>query len=128
MRALALTSTQRFCLMSESCIPLLSFGRWRRILLANTKSIYNACPMADEREMEGDTRCAQSNSCLPTYLPPSANHTRRQVEALSGQDLVQEGALAQERKLVRRYTPPRSGEWARTHLDIPTCLSVCPCA
>lgn len=46
----------RFCLMSESCIPLLSFGRWRRILLANSRSIYNACPMAEPKEMEGDTR------------------------------------------------------------------------
>lgn len=46
-------SNQWFCLMSESCIPLVSFERWRDTLLANNKSVVNACwlhPAESERE------------------------------------------------------------------------------
>lgn len=34
----------RFCLMSESCIPLHSFTTFRNTLLSSNKSIVNACP------------------------------------------------------------------------------------
>jgi hypothetical protein len=44
-----------FCLMSESCIPLIPFEKWRNILLANTKSIVNACAMSPG-EMETEAR------------------------------------------------------------------------
>ena len=44
-----------FCLMSESCIPLVPFPKWRNVMLANNKSIVNACPMHPS-EMETDTR------------------------------------------------------------------------
>ena len=44
-----------FCLMSESCIPLVPFPKWRDIMLANSKSIVNACWM-DPGEMELGTR------------------------------------------------------------------------
>eukprot|EP01034_Spumella_vulgaris_P022641 gene22641-28781_t len=41
--------------MSESCIPLIPFEKWRNILLANTKSIVNACAMSPG-EMETEAR------------------------------------------------------------------------
>ena len=44
-----------FCLMSETCIPLINFEKWRNIMLANTRSIINACPMHPS-EMETDSR------------------------------------------------------------------------
>lgn len=44
-----------FVLMSESDIPLHPFPKFRSILLANTKSIINACAMSPS-EMELDTR------------------------------------------------------------------------
>lgn len=44
-----------FCLMSETCIPLIPFERWREILLNNWKSVINACAMHPS-EMETDTR------------------------------------------------------------------------
>jgi hypothetical protein len=44
-----------FCIMSESCIPLVPFERWRNIFLANTKSIVNACAMHPS-EMETEAR------------------------------------------------------------------------
>ena len=44
-----------FCLMSESCIPLVPFNKWRNVMLANTKSIINACWL-DPAETERETR------------------------------------------------------------------------
>jgi hypothetical protein len=44
-----------FCLMSETCIPLIPFRKWRNAMLANNKSIVNACPMHPS-EMETDSR------------------------------------------------------------------------
>jgi hypothetical protein len=44
-----------FCLMSESCIPLVPFNKWRNTMLANTKSIINACWL-DPAETERETR------------------------------------------------------------------------
>ena len=44
-----------FCLMSESCIPLLSFPKFRYSLLSFNKSIINACFM-DPGEMELKSR------------------------------------------------------------------------
>ncbi|KAJ1421392.1 core-2/I-branching enzyme-domain-containing protein [Ochromonadaceae sp. CCMP2298] len=45
---------ENFCLMSESCIPLVSFSTWHSAMLGS-KSVVNACPMPMQ-EMEGDTR------------------------------------------------------------------------
>lgn len=44
-----------FCLMSETCIPLVPFDKWRNTLLNSTKSVVNACAMSPG-EMETDTR------------------------------------------------------------------------
>lgn len=33
-----------FCLISESCIPLVPLSKWRRVMLRNNKSLVNACP------------------------------------------------------------------------------------
>ncbi len=44
-----------FTLMSETCIPLHSFSKWRKSLMENKLSIVNACPM-DEGEMELELR------------------------------------------------------------------------
>ena len=35
-----------FCLMSETCIPLVPLPKWRRVMLAENRSIINACPMS----------------------------------------------------------------------------------
>lgn len=44
-----------FCLMSESCIPIITFPKWRNALLSQNKSVINACPM-NTGEMELDSR------------------------------------------------------------------------
>lgn len=44
-----------FCMMSESCIPLLPFPKFRNALMNHDKSIINACAM-DIGEMELPTR------------------------------------------------------------------------
>eukprot|EP01035_Chromulina_nebulosa_P017505 gene17505-23062_t len=42
-----------FCLMSESCIPLITLPKWRYHLLNFDKSIVNACPLSiNESELE----------------------------------------------------------------------------
>jgi len=41
---------ERFCLMSESCIPLVSFPRWQKVMFNHSKSIINACPMEGMEE------------------------------------------------------------------------------
>lgn len=41
---------ERFCLMSESCIPLVSFPRWKSVMFNHDKSIINACPMEGMEE------------------------------------------------------------------------------
>ncbi len=46
---------ERFCLMSESCIPLHSFNTFRNSLLADNRSVTNACWL-DPIEAELDTR------------------------------------------------------------------------
>lgn len=48
-----------FCIMSESCIPLIPFEKWRNIMLQNTKSIVNACFMG-HGEMETEARWKSS--------------------------------------------------------------------
>lgn len=46
---------ERFCLMSESCIPLHSFNTFRNSLLADNRSVTNACWLHPS-EAELDTR------------------------------------------------------------------------
>ena len=41
---------ERFCLMSESCIPLVSFPRWRSVMFNHDKSIINSCIMEGMEE------------------------------------------------------------------------------
>ena len=41
-----------FVLLSESCIPIVAFSKWRRITLANNKSVINACVHTSPGEME----------------------------------------------------------------------------
>lgn len=43
MEALKDPLNQRFCLMSETCIPLYPFKMFRDVLLSLNKSIVNAC-------------------------------------------------------------------------------------
>lgn len=43
MEALKDPLNQRFCLMSETCIPLYPFNMFRDVLLSLNKSIVNAC-------------------------------------------------------------------------------------
>jgi hypothetical protein len=38
---------ERFVLMSESCIPLVPFQKWKSTMFSHDKSIVNACPMGD---------------------------------------------------------------------------------
>lgn len=54
-KALEDPDNEWFCLMSESCIPLVPFTTWRSIMMANTKSIINACWL-DPAETERETR------------------------------------------------------------------------
>lgn len=71
-----------FCLMSESCIPLVPFSKWRNVMLANTKSIINACPMHPS-EMETDTRWKHSLDLVLIYrhikIPIDCLHFRRRL-------------------------------------------------
>jgi hypothetical protein len=41
---------ERFCLMSESCIPLVSFPRWYSVIFNHNKSVINSCPMEGMEE------------------------------------------------------------------------------
>ena len=46
-----------FCLVSDSCIPIVNFPTWRRALLSTNKSLLNACLHSDhENESEVKTR------------------------------------------------------------------------
>jgi len=47
---------QFFCMLTDSCIPLLPFPQWRRVLLHNGKSVINSCPMSIAEGSERDTR------------------------------------------------------------------------
>ena len=48
---------ERFCLVSDSCIPIVNFPTWRRTLLSTNKSLLNACLHNDhENESEVKTR------------------------------------------------------------------------
>ncbi len=51
IEALKDKENEYFCLMSETCIPLVPLPKWRRVMLAENRSIINACPM-DKGEME----------------------------------------------------------------------------
>ncbi len=45
-----------FCLLTDSCTPLLPLPQWRRLLLSDDKSFLNACPMSIEDGSELDSR------------------------------------------------------------------------
>eukprot|EP01038_Epipyxis_sp_PR26KG_P008143 gene8143-11022_t len=64
-----------FCLMSESCIPLVPLPKWRNSMLANNRSIINACDYG-EGNMETNSRWKNSLNTIgmeKKYWRKSAN-------------------------------------------------------
>ena len=52
---------ERFCLMSESCIPLVPFRKWQSVMFNHSKSILNACPMEGMEENRWHKDLDQTN-------------------------------------------------------------------